>query len=259
MCARCKLSEPEAIAPNAAMPAPSLPDLAVVRPMRILAIDTALGACSACVLEQGSLEPLAREQIAMARGHAEALMPMLERVMGRLKGGFSSLTRVAVTVGPGSYTGLRVGLSAARAIGLAAKLPVIGVSTLAATAASLIGREPGRVIASAIDARHGSVYFQALTAEGRALVGMRLVSLRDAARAIGAGPVSLAGSGAHLVAREAWTIGLDAVVVDPDPAPDVIWVARLGLLADPESAPPQPIYLRAPEATSQDHARLPRR
>jgi tRNA threonylcarbamoyladenosine biosynthesis protein TsaB len=259
MCARCKLSEPETLATDAVMPEPSLPQDVTARPMRILAIDTALGACSACVLEQGNPEPLAREQTEMARGHAEALMPMLKHLMSQVEGGFSSLTRVAVTVGPGSYTGLRVGLSAARAIGLAAKLPVIGVSTLAATAASLIGREPGRVIASAIDARHGAVYFQALTAEGRSLVGMRLVSLRDAARAIGAGPVSLAGSGALLVAREAWSIGLDAVVVDSSPAPDVIWVARLGLLADPDSAPPQPVYLRAPEATSQDHARLPRR
>ncbi|MGL5361798.1 MAG: tRNA (adenosine(37)-N6)-threonylcarbamoyltransferase complex dimerization subunit type 1 TsaB [Bosea sp. (in: a-proteobacteria)] len=252
----------EAAAVDTAAVAEALPvpePIIAAKPIRILAIDTALGACSVCVMEQGNPKPLAREQDEMARGHAEALMPMLERVMAKVEGGFSSLDRVAVTVGPGSYTGLRVGLSAARAIGLAAKIPVIGVSTLAATAAALIGREPGRVIASAIDARHGSVYFQALTAEGRQLVGMRLVSLRDAARAIGAGPVSLAGSGALLVAREAWTIGLDAVVVDPEPAPDVIWVARLGLLADPESAPPQPVYLRAPEATSQDHARLPRR
>ncbi|MGL4976053.1 MAG: tRNA (adenosine(37)-N6)-threonylcarbamoyltransferase complex dimerization subunit type 1 TsaB, partial [Bosea sp. (in: a-proteobacteria)] len=101
--------------------------------MRILAIDTALGACSVCVMEQGNLKPLVREQDEMARGHAEALMPMLERVMAKVEGGCSSLDRVAVPVGPGSYTGLRVGLSAARAIGLAAKIPVIGVSTLAAT------------------------------------------------------------------------------------------------------------------------------
>jgi tRNA A37 threonylcarbamoyladenosine modification protein TsaB len=68
--------------------------------MRILAIDTALGACSACVLEAGEAEPLAREQLAMERGHAEALMPLVERVMDAVEGGFSSLTRVAVTVAP---------------------------------------------------------------------------------------------------------------------------------------------------------------
>jgi len=227
--------------------------------MRILAIDTALGACSACVLEAGVAEPLAQEQLAMDRGHAEALMPLVERVMKSVEGGFSSLDRVAVTVGPGSYTGLRVGVSAARAIGLAAGIPVVGVTTVAACAAPLIGRESGRVIAAALDARHGQVWFQALTSEGKPLVSLRQVSYRDAARTIGAGPVSLVGSSALAVANEAWAIGLDAVVVDDTRAPDIAWVARLGLIADPENAPPRPLYLKAPETTPQDKARLPRR
>jgi tRNA threonylcarbamoyl adenosine modification protein YeaZ len=227
--------------------------------MRILAIDTALGACSACVLEAGATQPVAIEQVAMERGHAEALMPMIERVMGKVEGGFSSLDRVAVTIGPGSYTGLRVGISAARAIAFAAGIPAVGVSTLAATAAPLIGREGGRVIAAALDARHGQVWFQALNAQGKQLVSIRQVNHRDAARAIGAGPVSLVGSAALAVANEAWAIGLDAVVVDDARAPDVIWVARLGLIADPQSAPPRPLYLKEPETTPQDRARLPRR
>lgn len=227
--------------------------------MRILAIDTALGACSACVLEAGQAEPLAIEQIAMERGHAEALMPLVERVMKAVEGGFASLDRVAVTVGPGSYTGLRVGISAARAIALAAGIPAIGVTTLAATAAPLIGRESGRVIAAALDAKHGQVWFQALSSHGKPLVSLRQVSHRDAARAIGAGPVSLVGSAAMAVANEAWAIGLDALVLDESRAPDVTWVARLGLIADPEDAPPRPLYLKAPETTPQDRARLPRR
>ncbi|WNJ90656.1 tRNA (adenosine(37)-N6)-threonylcarbamoyltransferase complex dimerization subunit type 1 TsaB [Bosea sp. 685] len=227
--------------------------------MRILAIDTALGACSACVLEAGQAEPLAIEQIAMERGHAEALMPLVERVMKAVEGGFASLDRVAVTVGPGSYTGLRVGISAARAIALAAGIPAIGVTTLAATAAPLIGRESGRVIAAALDAKHGQVWFQALSSQGKPLVSLRQVNHRDAARAIGAGPVSLVGSAAMAVANEAWAIGLDALVLDESRAPDVTWVARLGLIADPEDAPPRPLYLKAPETTPQDRARLPRR
>jgi tRNA threonylcarbamoyl adenosine modification protein YeaZ len=227
--------------------------------MRILAIDTALGACSACVLEAGQSTPLAIEQIAMDRGHAEALMPLIERVMQSVDGGFSTLDRVAVTVGPGSYTGLRVGISAARGIALAAGIPAIGVTTLAATAAPLIGREPGRVIAAALDARHGQVWFQALSSEGKPLVSVRQVSHRDAARAIGAGPVSLVGSAAMAIANEAWAIGLDALVLDEARAPDIVWVARLGLIADPQNAPPRPLYLKAPETTPQDRARLPRR
>ncbi|SFD07428.1 tRNA threonylcarbamoyl adenosine modification protein YeaZ [Bosea sp. CRIB-10] len=227
--------------------------------MRILAIDTALGACSACVLDSSEPIPFAIEQTAMERGHAEALMPMIERVMAKVEGGFSSLDRVAVTIGPGSYTGLRVGISAARAIALAAGIPAIGVSTLAASAAPFIGREGGRVVAAAVDAKHGQVWFQALNAQGKQLVSVRQVNHRDAARAIGAGPVSLVGSAALAVANEAWAIGLDALVVDDAKAPDVIWVARLGMIADPDSAPPRPLYLKAPETTPQDRARLPRR
>ena len=227
--------------------------------MRILAIDTALGACSACVFDASEPEPVAIEQTAMERGHAEALMPMIERVMAKVEGGFSSLDRVAVTIGPGSYTGLRVGISPARAIALAAGIPAIGISTLAASAAPFIGREGGRVVAAAVDAKHGQVWFQAMNAQGKQLVSVRQVNHRDAARAIGAGPVSLVGSAALAVANEAWAIGLDALVVDDAKAPDVTWVARLGMIADPESAPPRPLYLKAPETTPQDRARLPRR
>lgn len=228
--------------------------------MRILAIDTALGACSACVLDAGAIgTPLAREQTPMDRGHAEALMPMVERVMADIEGGFASLDRVAVTVGPGSYTGLRVGVSAARAIAMACAIPAVGVSTLSATAAPLIGREGGRVIATALDAKHGQAWFQALAGDGRQIVPVRQIGFRDAARQIGSNPVSLVGSAALAVANECWAIGLDAIVVDEGRAPDIAWVARLGMIADPEHAPPRPVYLKAPETTPQDRARLPRR
>lgn len=231
--------------------------------MRILAIDTALSACSACVIDAGVATPVAHEQMALERGHAEALMPLIERVMGQVAEGgtraaFASLDRVAVTIGPGSYTGLRVGISAARAIGLAANIPVVGVTTLAALAAPLIGRESGRLITAVIDARHGHVYATVLSSTGRTVVAPRLVTVKDAARAIGAGPASLVGSGAALVAQEAWAMALDVVVIDGSAAPDIIFVARLGLLADPAGAAPRPLYLRAPEATSQEHARIAR-
>jgi tRNA threonylcarbamoyl adenosine modification protein YeaZ len=226
--------------------------------MRILALDTALGACSACVLDHDVGDPVASESLALERGHAEALMPLVERVMARVPGGFALLDRVAVTVGPGSFTGLRVAVSAARAIGLGAGVPVVGVSTLAAWCAPLLGREAGRIVAAAIDARHGQVYFQAIAPGGVVLASARQCSRKDAVRMIGAGPVSLAGSGAALVAQEAWSIGLDAVVVDASAAPDIRWVARLGLLADPETALPRPLYLRAPDAQPQDNGRLPR-
>src|SRR5579864_9061423 len=89
--------------------------------MRVLAIDTALAACSAALMdtEQGGI--VAGESLAMTRGHAEALMPLLARVIERSGIALLEIDRVVVTTGPGSFTGLRVGISAARGIALAAK------------------------------------------------------------------------------------------------------------------------------------------
>jgi tRNA threonylcarbamoyladenosine biosynthesis protein TsaB len=224
--------------------------------MRILAIDTALAACAACVMDSGAAEPLSFETIVMERGHAEALLPLVDRVVSKADGSFSSLDRVAVTVGPGSYTGLRVGIAAARAIGLAAHVPVVGVTTLSALLAALVADGNRRVLAAAIDARHGQVYFQSIAPGGRSIVAPTLLRAREAARLLGSGPVSLVGSGAAAVAAEA--AGIDIVLHDGKPFPDVLWVARLGMVADPAQALPKPLYLRGPDAKPQDQARLPR-
>ncbi len=223
--------------------------------MRILAIDTALQACSACVVQAGAAEPLALEQIPMERGHAEALLPLVDRVIAAVEGGFGSLGRVAVTVGPGSYTGLRVGIAAARAIGLAVGVPVVGVSTLSAHLASLMGA-PRHLMAATIDARHGQIYFQAVAPGGRVVVPPTLTLVRDAVRMMGTGPVTLAGSAAKAVATEAALQGIEAHVASAAMAPEIALVARLGLLADPAQALPKPLYLRGPDAKPQDAARL---
>ena len=106
--------------------------------MRILAIDTALDACAAAVLDTSRGGIIAHETLAMPRGHAEALMPLIARVMDVAAIAFYDLDRIAVTTGPGSFTGLRVGISACRAIALATGKPAIGLSTLAGFAAPLI-------------------------------------------------------------------------------------------------------------------------
>jgi tRNA threonylcarbamoyl adenosine modification protein YeaZ len=219
--------------------------------MRILAIDTALPACSACVLDSEAAEPVSFESIPMARGHAEALLPLIERVIAHAEGGFAALDRVAVTVGPGSFTGIRVGLSAARAIAVARRIPVAGVSTLAALAAPLILAGDHGTVVAAIDALHGSVYVTGYGAGGRTILSPRHSPVRDAVRALGAGPLRLTGSGAPMLAIEAWSMGLQAEVVGERIAPDIAYVARLGLAADPASAPARPLYLKAPDARPQ--------
>ena len=106
--------------------------------MRVLAIDTALEACSVALLDTGQPDRAVHESLAMTRGHAEALMPMIARVFERASLDAGQLDRIAVTVGPGSFTGLRVGIAAARGIALASGKPAIGLTTLAAYAAPLI-------------------------------------------------------------------------------------------------------------------------
>src|SRR6187455_666726 len=131
-------------------------DAAIVLAMRVLAIDTALEACAAAVLdtERGTL---ASESLPMLRGHAEALMPLIARVMRQANIPFSALDRIAVTTGPGSFTGLRVGISAARGIALAAGKPAVGVTTLAAFAAPALIVAQGVPVLAVIDARNNQV------------------------------------------------------------------------------------------------------
>ena len=171
--------------------------------MRILAIDTALPAVSVCVLDAGSSVPVARASIPMEKGHAEALMPLVARVMAQVEGGFASLGRIAVTVGPGSFTGIRIGVAAARGIALARGVEAVGVSTLAAFAAPLLSEESDGIVAAAIDARHGHVYFTAYGPAGRMLTSPRILALRDACRLLGAGRIRAVGSGAILLRDEA--------------------------------------------------------
>jgi tRNA threonylcarbamoyladenosine biosynthesis protein TsaB len=227
--------------------------------MRVLAIDTALGACAAAVLDTASGAVTAHESQTMSRGHAEALMPLIARVMERARLDFSELDRIAVTTGPGSFTGLRVGIAAARGLGLAAGKPVVGLTTLAAYAAPLIAANDTLPVAAAIDARHDHLYLQVFGVGGRTLVSPRLAPLREALRAAAGGGPRLVGNAAEILAK-AWPAGAEppSKIVQSD-APDIDWVARLGAAAEDTGAPPKPLYLRAPDAQPQDASRLARR
>src|SRR5438309_424265 len=142
--------------------------------MRVLAIDTALEACSAAVLDTERGGILASESIPMLRGHAEALLPLVSRVMSEAGLEFGALDRIAVTVGPGSFTGLRVGVSAARGIAVAAGKPAIGLSTLSALAAPHVAARSGDTIMAAIDGRNEQIYFQVFAPSGATIVAPRL-------------------------------------------------------------------------------------
>ena len=207
--------------------------------MIVLSLDTSLGACSAAVVRDGQVLAAASEP--MLRGHQERLASLVQETMQAAGVGFAELDRIGVTVGPGSFTGLRVGLAFAKGLGLALAKPCIGVGTLEALAAS----EPGSGLTGAvIDAKRGQVYLQMFDA-GVALMAPDSLPLEIAAARLAelwrGGPGRLVGPGAVLLAD----VSLDMAVIDRA-APDPVAIARLA--AQRPVAPARPLYLRAPDA-----------
>ena len=201
--------------------------------MIVLAIDTCLGACSAAVIDGERV--LASVSEPMWRGHQERLGSLVAQTMKAAGVPYSALTRVGATVGPGSFTGLRVGVAFAKGLGLALDIPVVGVGTLAALAYGT----PGKVIATA-DARRGNIYWQAFE-DGEPTTQPAVGPISSVPPLYGAGQVSLVGPAVNLLAPAF----PDAQLIETD-APDPVAVARLAAAAPPE--PITPIYLRAPDA-----------
>ena len=213
--------------------------------MKVLVVDTALGLCTAGVfeVEGDDARPLGLRSEPMAKGHSERLAGFARDAMAQAGLAFDALDRIGVTVGPGSFTGLRVGLAFAQGLGAALGRPVVGLSSLDALAASA----PSGPAAALIDARRGQVYAR-FGADGAA----EALSLEAASERIGrlAPGARLIGSGAVLFAE-----AFPALIQTPlaGPAPDAL--ARLTAAADPATSPPRPLYLRAPDATPP--SRLP--
>lgn len=216
----------------------------------ILAVDTALGACSAALVAEG--ETLAHQNLLMARGHAEALAPMVEALMRGAGVSFAAVDRIAVTTGPGTFTGQRVGLAFARALGLGLKRPVIGVTTLDAMASEALAKHPKMAWALvAADAKRGEIYLGARSASTGVLISPELIAReavvqRVAALARDHGAVLFAGTAVDTVKHLLEQAGrqcLDSLVRQPD----AVYVARLAN-GEPDGPPPKPLYLRAPDA-----------
>ena len=205
--------------------------------MLCLGLDTALGACSVALT--GAAGPLAHRFQAMSTGHAEALAPMVEGLMREAGLAFPALTRIAVTTGPGTFTGQRIGLAFARGLALALKIPCIGITTLEAMAAAARAERPGHGVLVAADARRGECYAQAFAADGAPLGEPALLTL-DAAAALISPGLTLAGTAAEALAAHG---GVLSTVRQPDAA----FVAALAL-PRPDPSPPHPLYLRAPDA-----------
>jgi tRNA threonylcarbamoyl adenosine modification protein YeaZ len=220
--------------------------------MRLLAIDTSHEACSVGV-SGGARSPVMASEV-IGRGHAEKLMGMIETAMADAGLAFPDLDRIAVTVGPGSFTGLRVGIAAARGLALVSQTPVVGIGTLAALAEAARGKAGAVAVLAVMDARREEVYAQAFDADGTERSGPLVLSPAAAAVMLAEG-MRLAGSGADLVLAAA---GRAVPVVHRDSSPDIAAVLRLGLGAPAPAAAPRPLYLRPPDAKPQASARVAR-
>ncbi len=233
--------------------------------MRVLAFDTCLNACSAAVAETSGTVVAARCE-AMRVGHAERLLPMIDEVLAGAGCTLADIEAIAVTVGPGTFTGIRVGIAAARGFALAADLPVLGTTSLALLAATaragLAATDRSRPVAACHDARKGEVLVEIIERfrgdaslppapspqEGGELVRrVRLLTPEATAALIAssAPDALLVGSGAALVSDAARARGVTLTVVAPGLEPDARHLACLPLLP---LEPPTPLYPRPPDA-----------
>jgi len=206
--------------------------------LKILAVDTALGACSVAVLDGEKI--LAHHFEEMARGHAEALAPMVEKSMGKAGISFAALDRLAVTTGPGTFTGQRVGLAFMRGLKVALKKPLIGITTLEAMAFAT-----GAERAAAIhDAKREEAYLL-LWDKTETILPPTVMPFQEASKRIGAfGPCALCGTGA-VQAKAALGAQFNLTEIRQ---PDALWVGKLAMTRPVSDLSPVPLYLRAPDA-----------
>lgn len=239
--------------------------------MNVLAFDTCFGACSAAVLwrdsassgeEAGANSRIIWRYEEMATGHAERLIPMIDEVLRESGRSLESLDAIAVTEGPGTFTGIRVGVAAARGLALASCLPIRATTSLHVMAhqalAELGAAVAGRALAVCVDARAGQVFVQVFEAAlGEPLTQAAVMAPEDAAALCPGATLLCAGSGGAAVVEAALRSGRDVEARLPLLQPDARSLAQLAP-ALPVRKPLVPLYLRQPDAKPQTGKSLPR-
>lgn len=217
--------------------------------MRILALDAATSACSVALVEDGRV--LAHRLKVMERGQAEALMPMLAEALDEAGLAVGDFDRIAATVGPGAFTGIRIGLAAARGLCLASGKPFLGLTTTRAVAGGVLADErPGMTLVAAIEAKRAELFGQLFSPDLEPLGEIFAATPLDFVAHLPDTPLMLVGDG---------SIRLKDVLKGPKvnwslaPGhPDAVQVA-LGVAERASQGhaplPPRPLYLRAPDVT----------
>jgi tRNA threonylcarbamoyladenosine biosynthesis protein TsaB len=218
--------------------------------MNILALDTSMGACSAAVLRtNGAERTLFVRQEAMARGHAEALMPMVAETMAEASLPFAELDVIAATTGPGSFTGVRIAIAAARGLALVTGAGLFGTDSL--TVMAKAAEHLAEPFAVAVDARRGMLYFGLYNADAQKLEGPLLLSPGDAAQWLPATLRCAVGSGAASLAEAAAGSGLRVAASLAELQPSAAALAQIAYESGETSPTLKPLYLRPPDAKPQ--------
>ena len=211
--------------------------------MLILALDTSMTACSVCVFDADRGLVLGSRQALMDRGQAEALAPMVQETMAQAGVQFADLKRIAVTTGPGTFTGVRIGLAMARGLGVALNIPVIGITSLAAIAANDTQGDLARAVA--VDARAGEIYFAIYDQAGHELMAPVVISREKALHLLPNHPARMLGTAADMVLE-----GMGEHRYQRSNAGDLPIAANFAKFAStiqPSATPPGPLYLRPPD------------
>ncbi|MBO6717776.1 MAG: tRNA (adenosine(37)-N6)-threonylcarbamoyltransferase complex dimerization subunit type 1 TsaB [Rhizobiaceae bacterium] len=214
--------------------------------MKILAIDTAANLCAACIFDTEAGE-LGRAVLDLGKGHAEHLITVIDDALAGAGLRYADLHLVGVAVGPGSFTGIRVGVAAARGLALALGVQAVGVTTLDALAEEARDAHAGREVLAVIDARRDQLYLARYDAEGTRVAGPSIVNLDEAVTHAPPGIV-LTGSAAHVVAEAA---GGAFDIASNAPTADISAYALLASRPD-VMTPPRPLYLRDADAKPQE-------
>jgi tRNA threonylcarbamoyladenosine biosynthesis protein TsaB len=232
--------------------------------MNVLAFDTCFGAVSVSLRWQAAPGEWRHCDLyeEMTSGQAERLMPMIAEAMRQAGQTFKDIDRIAVTRGPGSFTGVRVGVAAARALALATGRPVVTMTSLhvmALRAAASLEADGPREMVVAVDARRGGLYIQMFGQSGRDGMSEPMVATAEAAaRLVGTQGVVVVGTGGPLIAEAAATRGLGPVAVQlPELQPHARFLALCAADLAPVSEV-KPLYLRPPDAQVPISMALPR-
>ncbi|EHK58957.1 tRNA (adenosine(37)-N6)-threonylcarbamoyltransferase complex dimerization subunit type 1 TsaB [Allomesorhizobium alhagi] len=223
--------------------------------MNLLAIDCSASLCAACVYDVQANRELGRSVLDLGKGHAEQLMSMVGDALKNAGSAFPDLGAVAVSVGPGSFTGVRVGVSAARGFALALKIPAIGVTTLEALAAEARDKFGTRNVLSALDGGRGEIQAAVYDGLGGTLYAPAVMTLSQAAELATEFSPVLAGTAAKLIADAVPSHAFDTGPLGA--TADIAIYARVAAKKGADDKP-APVYLREPDAKPQAGFILPR-